>query len=208
MKFITMYLLLISISFSQVQKQIDFSSIPTPAELKVVFTKTKHGEYTAIEALRKIVERKDKAIPALQYYLNVQIDSIKRNDFDPSKIYAVLALEAIGTKQSYEVLTQLAINHSEAEVRGTALKTLSNSYYSRVVEDSLKPNKDIVHILLNQCDDTTYVNFCHKRIGDIAREGIKNWLGVDYGELSLNQSKITLGKEKVDLNPNQYREWW
>ncbi len=192
----------------QAQQQLALSLTPTHSELKKIFKETGRGGYTSIEVLSKIVERKDKAVSALQSYLNAQTNKDSVNEMEPDRLYAVLALEAIGTKTAYAVLALAALNHPESEVQGTSLKALSGSYYSKVAEDSLISDKEIVHLLLRKCDDTTYVEFCHKRIGEIARDGIKNWMGVDYGDLSLTQTTVKVGKDKIEMTMPQYREWW
>lgn len=101
----------------------------------------------------------------------------------------IIALDAIGTKEATEVLFNVAAKHPEAEVRAAAIKSFAYSNYFRIAEGKNKPDKQVLGMLFENADDTTYVETEGKRIGEIAREGIKNWTGEDFGEMQIAETK-------------------
>ncbi len=178
------------------------SVTPTKQELKILFAEISTKGSDPFSVLSAVTERKDNALSALSSILNDTLISQK------SKLYAVLSLEGINTSAAYTVLSKIAVTHPDKEIKGVSLRSLSSNYYGKVVNENLIPDKEVIHLLLSNCDDTTSVDFCNKRIGEIAREGINTWTGKDYGNLSLETKTIKVGKSKTEMTLQQYREWW
>jgi hypothetical protein len=190
---------------------IHISIKPTGDELTEEFRNTTTGIHDPFTVLSLVSSRKDDAVPGLDAFLFSVPKMKKKADtiqtVEPNKQYGVLSLQRIGTPNAYAVLNKAALTHPDKEVRGRALACISINYYNRMRSDSAAPNMDYLRTLLQQCDDTTYVEFCHKRIGEIARIGIKNWTGRDYGVLSLKDKTIKMDKDKPPLTMAQYRAW-
>jgi len=65
-----------------------------------------------------------------------------------------------------------------------------------------------VHLLVQNADDTTYVENCNETIGKIAREGINNWTGIDYGDMPAGRGRENISNAQ-GMNVKNYREqWW
>lgn len=217
MKSIALFTLTMVISVSLQAQQnlgVDTSiAVPSTATARALtrlFAETTAGQYDPFQVMKNVSSLGDIAIPALQAFLfdttNQLMDSTSA--VKPNKLYAVLALDRIGTPAAYQVLAQAAVNHPESEVRGTALRAFALDYYSRAQQDSIIPAKEVVHLLLRNTEDTTYVTYCNRRIGDIAREGLKNWMGIDYGDI-LPDSMRAQEEQKLGMTILQYREqWW
>ncbi len=231
MKTITITLfvfIFIKLSFSQtdsLNSKINLLIIPTVDEMKDVFTQAAKGELDAASIFHKLAEKSDTVVAPLEEFLfteykdsdtsvtiNKNPDSFQENvsslvkEVKPNKPLAVLALDAIGTSSSIKALLHAAVSHPDSEVKGTALKVLAwNSYY-RAKNDRLKPDKEIVHVLINNVDDTTYVKSLGKTIGDIAREGIKNWTGEDYGNIPKDKKALNVKMDNVEISMKDYRE--
>jgi len=132
-----------------------------------------------------------------------------------NKQYAVYALDAISSSAAEELLMTAAGSHPDINIRGLALKTVACNIYYRLKNNSmpagnnsLTPDKEIVHIMLDNADDTTFVSCCKEAIGKIAREGLKNWTGQDYGDLP-NQKNLSVNSMNASLSMKAYREqWW
>lgn len=206
--------------------EIVLSDEPTAKELAELFCRTAAGEIDPFESLRKVIDWGDKAVNGLAEFLysesnclNIAVTDSEYTNWEspserksqttfihgkkkPNKVYAILALDGIASNLAEQIIIDAALNHPEKNIRGYALKILAQNFYYRISETDKIPNKEILHILINNADDTSFVEGLG-RIGEIAREGIKNWTGQDYGELSENK---VVDKTGNDINMQDYRE--
>ncbi len=215
-------MLLVSMSsFAQSGYQpFTVTSNPSSQELTILFSETTQGQHDPILVLRQVAAHGDGVVPALGTFIsNTPVVKIPVTDSStgavdsvnippPNRVYGVMALDLIGTPSAYQALTGVAQTDTDADVRGEALKSLAISLYRRTIADSLSPDEQIVHIFLRDMDDTTFVETSSMRIGDIAREGLKNWMGVDFGEM-LTDSLRVREEARLGMTLPQYREqWW
>lgn len=77
-----------------------------------------------------------------------------------------------------------------------------NRYY-KAAENDNTPDKEILHVLINNADDTTYVESLGESIGKISREGIKNWTDKDYGDVPAGN---LANNENEGFDVVEYRE--
>ena len=193
---------------------------PTARQITKLFIETTEGIHDPFMVLRKVGSMGNSVVPALKTFLfntpviktavlspdGKAIDSV--DSPSPNKIYGVMALDLIGTSLAYQVIATVARSDSNSEVRGMALKSLAEGYYYRAREDSLLPDVSVVGLLLQNLDDTTYVRECGCEIGTIARRGLKNWTGVDYGQIPPETIKAKEEK-RLGMTLTQYRlEQW
>ena len=171
------------------------SSNPSVVELTRLFSETTSGKHDPFQVLPKVAAFGNKIVPALRTFLfntpvlkvavfdstGKVVDSV--NETSPKRVYGVMALDLIGTPAAYQVLADVVQSDTDYEVRGAALRSFAMGCYYRVEEDSLSPDKNVVHLLLQNMDDTTYVADCGMKMGEIARQGLRNWTGLDYGEI-------------------------
>jgi hypothetical protein len=195
------------------------SDTPTADEISNLFLLATKGEKDPFKVVALVASKKDKAIPALKEFLSQPVDTAKDKAsaavIQPNKQYAIYTLDAIGTHKAKELLKTVALTHPDLEVRGLAIKTLACNFYYRTKNDEetgnskgLKPDKEIVHILLKNADDTTYVERFNETIGKMAREGINNWTGEDYGEV-FTGSQRKVEENRIGMNFKESREnWW
>ena len=124
---------------------------------------------------------------------------------------AVLVTKAllwIGNSRSVLTLLEVSTSCANEQVRSQALDAIAREFYSASLSSDATPPKEIVHALLTSVDDDSYVGDLQVRVGDIAREGLSNWLGMDFGEPRGSAVRIKVGKEKQEMTLREYREWW
>ena len=189
---------------------------PTARQITTLFIETTEGIHDPFIVLRKIGSMGNRVVPALKTFLcntpviknavlspdGKTIDSVTAPP--PNKLYGVMALDLIGTPLAYQVLATAAQTDSNSQVWGMALRSLAEGYYYRAKEDSLVPDKAVIGILLQNLDDTTYVRECGCEIGTIARRGLKNWTGKDYGQIPPESIKAKEEK-RLGMTLTQYR---
>jgi hypothetical protein len=171
------------------------SSNPSVVELTRLFSETTAGNHDPFQVLPKVASLGNKVVPALNTFLfdtpvlkvavfdstGKVVDSV--NETPPNRVYGVMALDLIGTPAAYKVLAVAAQSDTNNEVRGEALRAIAQGYYYKTVQDSLSPDKEVVHLLIQNMEDTTFVQGLSMEMGEIARQGFKNWTGIDYGEI-------------------------
>jgi len=195
------------------------SAVPTFNEINNLFLLATKGDKDPFRIVSLVASRKDDAIPALEQFLFQPPDTTKDATYTgikiPNKEYAIYALDAIATSNAEKLLMKVVRVHSDIEIRGLALKTLAFNNYYRTKNDEesgktngLKPNKEVVHIMLQNADDTTYINNCEEAIGKIARDGLTNWTGKDYGDVLRGEIRRKVEK-RLGMTMKQSREnWW
>jgi len=183
------------------------SEIPSVGEINDLFFLAEQGKRDPFIVATEISARMDNAIPSLQAFLIKSAeqlsDTLNKKKMYADGKYAVYVLDAISSQKAKALLSEIALTHPDKEVRGLAIKALAWNSYNKVEGDSLEPDKELIHVLLKSADDTTYVKECDNRIGNIAREGIKNWTGEDYGNAPKKNN------ENSRSNFTSYNEqWW
>lgn len=193
------------------------SSNPSAMELTRILCETTAGQHDPFVVLPKIALLGDKVVPGLRVFLfNTPLVKIAELDSTgqvkdsvvaptPNRVYGVMALDLIGTPAAYKVLADVVQSDTNTEVRGAALRAFAMNYYYRIEQDSLTPDKEVVHMLMRNMEDTTYVEGCAMKIGQIARLGLKNWTGTDYGEI-LPDSLRAKDEKSFGMSLPQYRE--
>jgi hypothetical protein len=187
------------------------SAAPSVGEINSLFYLADQGKRDPFIVANEIAEKMDNAIPGLKTFLLKSIeeknDSTKTKKLYSNGLYAVIVLDKIGTITAKNLLREIASTYSDKEVRGLAVKTLACNLYNQASSDSLEPDKEVLHVLLQNAEDTTYISYCGNKIGKLAKEGIRNWTGNDYDNL-LN-GNLTARKTKAAINNSKYNEqWW
>jgi hypothetical protein len=196
------------------------SSNPTVMELTRLFSEMTAGQHDPFQVLPKIASFGNKVVPTLRSFIfetpTLKVAVLDSNGMvvdsaaapTPNRVYGVMALDLIGTPDAYQVLADVAQSDTNNEVRGTALNAFAVGCYYKVQQESLVPDKQFVHLLLKNMENTAYVTGCAMKMGDIARQGLKNWTGVDYGEI-LPDSLRAQDEKRLGMSLPQYREkWW
>jgi hypothetical protein len=203
------------------------SSAPTLGELTRVFAAPLKGGLDPFIALQAVIGKGEDAVAALDslFWSDPVAELIttkggpgsrrsgeleQRSDtVRPSKLYAVMALEAIGSKGSYPVLFRLAQQHPNSDVRGLALNALATTFHEGDRLQNFVPDKELVHLLISCVDDTATVPYLAKSFGEIARQGLISWLGQDFGEPQGTTKRLRDAKEGEGETLAEYREaWW
>lgn len=194
-------------------EDIKISDKPTSAELNNEFLLAKNGKHDVYKVMSKVVSKKDNAVDALDNYLFSQSQLEKPGDTvnidGLCKQYAIYSLMGIASPKAILVLYKATVTHPDKEVKALALRMFAWNMYYKVQNDQSEPDKNILHLLLNYADDTTYCSSIRKRIGEISREGIKNWTGEDYGVLPKVHETVKLDETSPEISIEAYREqWW
>ena len=198
------------------------SSTPTVQELSDAFIQAGMGQEDPFKVVALVAERGEDAVLALGEFLfagpqpsaaigTMQTDtgSVQVYGLTPRKVYAVIALEVIGTKSAFETLFQVAASHPEEEVRTHALKAIAASFLARFQDGAIRgePNKEVIHLLLRYADDCTKSPYVEGSLAGVARGGLRSWAEIDLGEVNPAVKAITVQGETMSLA--QYRErWW
>jgi len=206
------------------------SDSPTLFELTDIFAAPGRGTLDPFVALQAVIGKGDSAVSALDSLLfsdpiadiittRMRIGTgvggdpgreiAKSDTVRPNKLYAVMALEGIGSKESYPVLVRTAQLHPNKDVRGIAINAFASTYHEGERLQKFVPDKELLHLLLANVDDTTSVPYLAKSFGRIAREGLINWLGQDFGEPQgvIRRLHDAKGLDRGSLG--DYREqWW
>jgi len=124
-------------------------------------------------------------------------------------VLIVSCLEGIGSPTAYEVLKRAALVHADADTRGASLYALGGSAHDRASASADRPDIEILHVLLKCADDSALVASKERSIGSVAREGLRNWTGIELGERVSPTSTVPV-KGRSDRMPiAAYRElWW
>lgn len=206
------------------------SDSPTVLELTKVFAAPGKGALDPFLALQAVIAKGDSAVPVLELLLfsdpiaeiiTTKIlpvssggraeggEIVTSDTVRPNQLYAVMALEAIGTKNAYPALFRAAQMHPNIDVRGIALNALAGTYYDGERLQKFVPDKKLVHLFLSNVDDTTSVPHLTRSFGQIAREGLINWLGQDFGEPQGAAKRLHDAKGMDRGSLGDYREqWW
>jgi len=183
------------------------SQLPDQAELGNVFARIQSGHVDLYDALERIGERGDKAIAGLGAFLRdfrKAPDSLRQH-----RVFAVMALGEVGSTAAFPFLSSAARQREDQLLRGTALNILAVNHYERVVRNDLIPDKSVVHELVQAVDDSTYVQELSVPINEIARMGLMNWLGRDFGTPDTGTVVLQTGGAPRTVTIRQFRElWW
>jgi len=171
------------------------ATAPTPQELADYFVSSAQGDETPYEAILTVALSGDSAVSGLSELLSSDslhtsnrfasrlappLDTMKF--LTPNKLYAILSLEAIATPKAYSILQATAASHPDPEVRGLALNSMANVYHAAISKSKVIPNKDFLPLFFNPADSEKFIGCLGKTIGQIAKEGLNNWLGLDFDE--------------------------
>lgn len=206
------------------------SDSPTVLELTKIFAAPGKGKLDPFLALQAVTGKGDSAVSALELLLfsdpiaeiittknhhvpggtrGEGIEIVKSDTVRPNHLYAAMALEAIGTKNAYPALYRAAQMHPNIDVRGIALNALAGTYHDGERLQKVVPDKKLVHLFLSNVDDTTNVPQLAKSFGQIAREGLINWLGQDFGEPQGKSTRLVDAKGVDRGSIVDFREqWW
>lgn len=193
--------------------EIIISEIPTFDELNTEFTLASTGKHDPFKVIQKIASQKDNAVNSLELFLSPSIqesqDRSSCSIMNNNREFAILALEAIASPSSYKILKNAVQTNPSVEIKGIILRVFAWNMYYRTKNTTNEPDKEILYQLIRNADDTTYVPSIKKLVGEIAREGIRNWTGEDYGELPLEKVVIKSKKNGANIAIEEYREkWW
>lgn len=185
---------------------------PTAQELADFFISACGGAMNPLNAVSIVAKKGENAVAGLTELLfNETIHSSKqlRNDqeFDtliiyPNKLFAVLALDSIGTQSAMVALLRTADIHPNPEIRGFALNAIADQYYqltdtSKAKQVKFQPDTAVVRILVYNAGDSTYIGYLQKTIGRIVHEALVQLLGLDFSDPQFKEARISAAKGKV-----------
>ncbi len=203
-------LVLSSIAYAQRSDGGGFSVSPTPSavEIRAAFLSAIRGTLDPFLVIPEIASRGENAVDGLGEIVlapfKIVDDTASRQCF-----YAVLCLEAIASTSAYDILFTASTTHNDLAVRARALIALASSFHKPESLEKFVPDTSLVHLMIQNVDDTTSIPFLQKRIGDVAREGLITWTGWDAGEPQGSASTAAFGKPPASYTLRQMRElWW
>jgi hypothetical protein len=178
--------------------------------------KVAQGTLNPFEAIPKVIEQRDDAFDALAILLapdTISVDERMLPSNNPvrrlKKIYALWCLEGMGTEKAYSMLFDAASSMADKELKGIALRALANAYYMNDYAERTAPDKELIHLFVTNVDDRSMVPALEESIGHIARLGLKNWMGRDFGEPQVETRVVRVGGKSVELTPADRRaRWW
>ncbi|MGB2869517.1 MAG: hypothetical protein WBD36_13765 [Bacteroidota bacterium] len=187
------------------------SASPTPQELADLFTT---GEIGHSEGIERAVEKGNSAVEGLRELLFSQTLRGSQQEYadsgglPPNKIFAVLALEKIGTSAAFEVLTEAAVSYVNVEIRGLSIQALSKSCYQHARKGEFIPLTSVVAALIQNLDNPTFIAATQGPVSQIAQEGLVRWLGLDFGDPQFREAR-KIDKGEAEISAAEYaRQWW
>jgi len=93
----------------------------------------------------------------------------------PAHRILIAALEAVGSLDCYTCVYDAVVKHPDPEIRGLFLNSLANAFQPKAKAGHFIPDKQLIRLFVDQAGDTTSVHDLGKRVGDVAREGMRNW---------------------------------
>jgi hypothetical protein len=125
------------------------------------------------------------------------------------RIFALMSLEAIGTRSAYDLLLTYAQSALDANIRGMAINALATTFREDTYIQQAVPGKEILHAFLKNADDTQTVPYLQTSIGELARKGLITWLDYDTGEPQGKSVRLLDGKGADRGSLADFREqWW
>ena len=207
-------------SINKAETSHRISAAPTEQELAELFIFACNGEMNPLDAVDLAVEKGENAVAGLTELLFSQINySTKPKPADlpdsiifiaPNRIFPVLALEKISTPGAIAALLRAAESHPNIEIRGIALNSIAKTYNDKIPKEDITPDKVIISVLMGSVEDSTYIGYLQKTTGQIAEEGLLQWLGKDFGELQIDEAKEKVGDKEpvVRMSVSEYRRQW
>ncbi len=193
--------------------QAQTSTVPSSSDLQDIFRKIISGKVELMTTISAIGKNGDAIIPSLQTLLNTPPLQSK-NEVENMRqrrgwYFCAMILEQIGTVNAYSVIENLAQSYQDNEVRGFAMNSLADTYHFKCISDSIQPDTSVLHILVLSIDDTTHVSIKENTIGNIARNGMIRWTGLDFGEDIRKVPGIhgTITQVPADLRKDR-ELWW
>jgi len=182
--------------------EITLSNKPSAKEIGNLFARVSTGELDIFTVLPVVIAKKEKTVRAIEELISSPQKEIRKE-------YLLMALDGISNKKAVELIIKTVLTENDVEVRGSAVRILAMNQYGRTVEDTLgaEPDKEILHVLYACADDTAMAVNAGGRIGEIAREGIKNWTGEDFGNLPLTRSYVEDGTKQHDMTEHHAKYW-
>ncbi len=162
-------------------------SNPTTADLEAVLLKTSAGILDANQVIELLSRPNACHVASLRELLFVQQSipysppSQTRREagalHNPVPAYRVLVkvLENIGSMDCFSCLYDAARIHPERHIRGFCLNSLATTFQSRAKAGTILPDLGLLYLFISQASDTLMVMGMPKRVGEIAREGLRNW---------------------------------
>jgi hypothetical protein len=162
---------------------------PGSRELVRVLLPAARGKSDPFVILPMVIDLADSAVPAIFSVLSQDSSfsggELKRptpGEVRRARLLGILSLEAIGTQRAFNVLFGIASSSVDVELRAVALRALGTAYHTNGYLQSNVPDKELIHLLFQNVDDTTLVSVTQKTIAQTAREGLIAWMNVDPGD--------------------------
>jgi len=201
-----------------------FSGKPTAQEFADVFYLTETGYHDPYDVLREIetigdvcTKELDKLIfsdkikpnpPNLVGIDGEKID-VKTLKLETKKEYALLALERIGSVKAFDVVLDVIKKHDDIEIIAMAMNIINVEYREKVIRDEIEPDKHFLKYFVDYLEDLTYVNAYNIKLDKICRNGLKIWLGKDYGDyVEESDIKDEENAPHKKLTKDEKDKWW
>lgn len=196
------------------------SDNPGVDEINNLFELATYKGHDPFKIVALVASKKNKSLVGLEQFIFKNTITKHKSSKDTTvvinanKQLAIHALDAINSVLSQALLMKIVNTYPDINISGLALKKLASNVYFGIKNNNLSdknslitPDKEIVHLLLNNADDTTYVQSCNEPLGKIAREGITNWTGLDFGDLPVNTGNSKLNGMTNNLKDIR-EKWW
>jgi hypothetical protein len=126
-----------------------------------------------------------------------------------ARLFAIVCLGSLASSDGYRALLGIASNTQDPDVKCEALTALGIAYHRNSFLDLNKPDTNLIHLLLMNLDDTSYLVRVQKSIGQVAREGLMEWTGRDFGEPQGRTLQVSVSDPKVRTPLYLARQlWW
>lgn len=195
-------------STKKITTEIKLSSNPNKYELKKLFEKAKRHKLDLYKLLSVIHRKGSKVITALTdglFTTDQMQDTIMGADGKKmltrpfNKAYFLLGLESIDDTSICRIVQRAAVESNDPEIQAMALKYLANQYFNYSKVKKNKPEKSVLTVFMDCLADSDSSATYHQNVGEIAKEGIYNWLEGQEGNSKDISIVNVAGFNKVSL---------
>lgn len=132
-----------------------------------------------------------------------------RQAFKPMPAHRVLlrALENVGNAEAFACVYNAATTHADLQIRGCCFGSLAQAFQAKAGTGGIQPDKQLLHLFLSSSGDTLIVSDLGKRVGELAREGYREWTARGGAIPVPAVMRPSESKESGSLRP-YWEHWW
>lgn len=189
-----------------------FSEKPTAQEFADGFYLVETGKFDLYDVLNEIellgnacingidnLIFSDNIKPNLPELIGIDGEKVKASNFvvNANKEYALLALGRINSFDAFDILFKVLNKSDDINLKAISLTLLDSEYKQKIIEDDIEPKKELIKYFIDYLEDSTFIDYYGTKLDRISKNGIKNWIGKDFGDFQ--DEKLIVVDDKISF---------